>query len=115
MKVESNGNRGKNSFSHLFILLNRTSVEIRDETVKNKHPACVAQDGRAGWSRAAGGEEVVVVVVVLLVTNSDLRGALRTALTPYRLVRQVPAHDGQQGVQEHVQHGLHHHPHFLVH
>lgn len=33
--------------------------------------------------------------VVLLVTNSDLRGALRTALTPYRLLRLALAHDGE--------------------
>lgn len=60
----------------------------------------MAQDGRAGWIRAAGGE---VVVVILLVTNSDLRGALRTALTPYRLLRLALAHDRQQGLQEDVQ------------
>lgn len=40
-----------------------------------------------------GGEGGGVEVVVLLVTNSDLRGALRTALTPYRLLRLALAHD----------------------
>ena len=51
----------------------------------------------AGWMQdgcrmdAGGGGEVEVVV--LLVTNSDLRGALRTALTPYRLLRLALAHD----------------------
>lgn len=44
----------------------------------------------AGWMRGPGGD---VVVVVLLVTNSDLSGALRTALTPYRLLRLALAHD----------------------
>lgn len=45
-----------------------------------------------GWVEAEGGE---VEEVVLLVTNSDLRGALRTALTPYRLLRLALAHDGE--------------------
>lgn len=53
--------------------------------------------------------------VVLLVTNSDLRGALRTALTPYRLLRLALAHDGKQCLQEDVQQGLHHHLHLLLH
>lgn len=59
-----------------------------------------------------GGEGVVVV---LLVTNSDLRGALRTALTPYRLLRLALAHDRQQRLQEDVQQRLHHHLHLLLH
>lgn len=51
------------------------------------------QDGYSdGWERA-GCEVVIVVVVELLVTNSDLRGALRTALAPYRLLRLALAHD----------------------
>lgn len=76
-------------------------------------------DGRrGGWMQ--GGcrmqvEEGEVEVVVLLVTNSDLRGALRTALTPYRLLRLALAHDWQQGLQEDVQQGLHHHLHLLLH
>lgn len=40
-------------------------------------------------TRAGGGAEEVV----LLVTNSDLRGALRTALTPYHLLRLAFAHN----------------------
>lgn len=63
----------------------------------------------------AGGGGGEAVVVVLLVTNSDLRGALRTALTSYRLLRLALAHDGQQGLQEDVQQGLHHHLHLLLH
>lgn len=66
----------------------------------------------AGRTKVDGGE---VEVVVLLVTNSDLRGALRTALTPYRLLRLALAHDGQQRLQEDVQQGLHHHLHLLLH
>lgn len=53
--------------------------------------------------------------MVLLVTNSDLRGALRTALTPYRLLGLAFAHDGQQRLQEDVEQGLHHHLHLLLH
>lgn len=63
------------------------------------------------WSDAGGGAEVVV----LLVTNSDLRGALWTALTPYRLLGLAFAHDGQQRLQEDVEQGLHHHLHLLLH
>lgn len=55
------------------------------------------------------------VVVVMLVTNSDLRGALRTALTPYRLLRLALAHNGQKSLQEDVQQRLHHHLHLLLH
>lgn len=43
---------------------------------------------RGGQTGGGGGVEVV-----LLVTNSDLRGALRTALTSYRLLRLALAHD----------------------
>lgn len=70
------------------------------------------RQGGLGLGVEGGGE---VVVVVLLVTNSDLRGALRTALTSYRLLRLALAHDGQQGLQEDVQQGLHHHLHLLLH
>lgn len=63
-----------------------------------------------GGARAGGGAEEVV----LLVTNGDLGGALRTALTSYRLLRLASAHDGQQRLQEDVQQGLHHHLHLLL-
>lgn len=56
----------------------------------------------AGRGRTNGGD-VLKVVVELLVTNSDLRGALRTALTPYRLLRLALAHDRQQRLQEDIQ------------
>lgn len=52
--------------------------------------------------------------MVLLVTNSDLGGALRTALTSYRLLRLAFAHERQQRLQEDVQQGLHHHLHLLL-
>lgn len=64
-----------------------------------------------GQIREEGGE----VVVILLVTNSDLRGALRTALTSYRLLRLALAHDGQKCLQEDVQQRFHHHLHLFLH
>lgn len=50
-------------------------------------------DRQSDGCRVDEGPGGDVVVVVLLVTNSDLSGALRTALTPYRLLRLALAHD----------------------